>query len=404
MKIIKLSKAGFGKIRNIGVHLFENDCLNLSKSFTPGEWIQCYDEKTESYYLGFINLNAEKFRPIIYILNKLEIGYTSTDSENEVGIKWIEKYLDDSIFKRKRFKKYSDNCRLVYGETDNLPGLIVDKYENCILIEINTAGIDRHRKTIMNYFSKIYPNIQTIIHDNPEQRFLEKLPVYSNEYKIDNISLSENNFHFKIPIKRIQKIGYYYDHRNNREKFEKIIVENNLVLKKGLDLFCYIGSWGLHQLRAGVEHTIFVDQGDFGETIKMNLKNNGLENRGNFISSDVFKFLDQKILLNEKFDVITSDPPAFAKSINNKRNALSGYSKLHTKLMKIISAGGLLIINSCTKYISFDELDKTVQEAASKERKKIFLIDIGLQGIDHPMKSLKDDSHYLKYLAYSVEN
>ena len=136
--------------------------------------------------------------------------------------------------------------------------------------------------------------------------------------------------------------------------------------------------------------------------IEENLKLNKFSGKGNFIRSDVFKFLDSAYAANKKYDVIVSDPPAFTKSEKNKTTALHGYEKLHLKAMKLLNDKGLLVVASCTHYASHEELDKTVQDAAFRNGQKIQLLDMGVQGFDHPMVGLKDKSFYIKYLVYFV--
>jgi 23S rRNA (cytosine1962-C5)-methyltransferase len=120
------------------------------------------------------------------------------------------------------------------------------------------------------------------------------------------------------------------------------------------------------------------------------------------VRGDVFKYLDQALVENKKFDVIVSDPPAFTKSEKNKVTALQGYEKLHMKSMKLLNDQGIMVVASCTHYASFEELDKTVQDAAFRNGQKIQLLDLGGQGFDHPMTGLKDKSFYIKYLVYYV--
>jgi 23S rRNA (cytosine1962-C5)-methyltransferase len=172
--------------------------------------------------------------------------------------------------------------------------------------------------------------------------------------------------------------------------------------ENGLDLFSYVGSWGLHLLAAGVTFVEFVDQGQMRSAIEDNLELNKFSNRGNFIRSDVFKFLDQALVQNKKYDIIVSDPPAFTKSEKNKMAALQGYEKLHMKAMKLLNNEAVMVVASCTHYVNYEELDKTVQDAAFRNGQSIQLLDLGGQGFDHPMTGLRDKSFYIKYLVYYV--
>ncbi|MBF0208869.1 MAG: class I SAM-dependent methyltransferase [Oligoflexia bacterium] len=197
----------------------------------------------------------------------------------------------------------------------------------------------------------------------------------------------------------------------------KNIPQGRVNFKKGLDLFSYVGSWGMHQLRSGVAKVDFVDQGDFSGAIKLNLENNGFSTeRGEFFREDVFRFLD-RLPKDDFYDVVVADPPAFTKSGKGKDKALAGYAKLYEKIFKIINKEAILAACSCTNYVTLEELDSIIQQAFRKnynvERgnvarnnvrrlSKLQLLEIGIEGPDHPVASLGDRTHYLKYLAYFV--
>jgi 23S rRNA (cytosine1962-C5)-methyltransferase len=173
--------------------------------------------------------------------------------------------------------------------------------------------------------------------------------------------------------------------------------------KTGIDLFSYVGAWGLSALKAGLQEVTFVDQGDFKFEVDEGLMMNDLEGRGSYHRTDVFNFLDNAISGKNTFDVILSDPPAFAKSLLHKNQALDGYSKLHRKIFKLISPGGLIAFSSCTHYVSHNEFQKNIADAAEKEGRVIQLLYSGMQGWDHPIKSLDDRSNYIKSYFYLVE-
>ncbi len=310
--------------------------------------------------------------------------------------------MNSAIQKRYIYLDYQAGARLVYGTNDSLPGLIVDKYKKNILIQINTAGFDRFRDLIKSIFTKVFATHEVVFYDNVEYRKAEVLPIHNKEGIAGDLEVEENGIKYKIPKSVMQKIGYYYDHRENRTRIKNLLFRINVSKENGLDLFSYVGSWGLHLLSAGVKTVDFVDQGQMQEAIENNLALNSFYHRGTFIRADVFKFLDQAILENRKYDVIISDPPAFTKSEKNKSSALQGYEKLHLKSMKLLSDAGVLVVASCTHYVNYDELDKTVQDAAFKNGQKLQLLDLGVQGFDHPMSGLRDKSFYIKYLVYYI--
>lgn len=381
--------------------LSEKDVEEIPKGLIPGEWICLVDSVNKKKYLSYINPNIDLFFKI-KLLKPVDITFDTSAAENILAEETISELLVNSINKRKIFLDYESGCRLVYGINDCLPGLIVDKYQKYILIQINTAGLDRFRNLIRSILKKEFSKHETLFYDNEEYRKAEILPTYEKESIENDLEVLENGLRYKIPKNVMQKIGYYYDHRENRARLKSLIERLSITKEVGLDLFSYVGSWGLHLLSAGVKDVKFVDQGQMQAAIETNLELNNFKGQGEFIRADVFKFLDQALIENKRFDIIVSDPPAFTKSEKNKITALQGYEKLHTKAMKLLSDKALMVVASCTHYANYEELDKTVQDAAFKNGQKIQLLDIGLQGFDHSISGLKDKGFYIKYLVYYV--
>jgi 23S rRNA (cytosine1962-C5)-methyltransferase len=213
----------------------------------------------------------------------------------------------------------------------------------------------------------------------------------------------ENGLTYHLPAEVIQKVGFYYDHRENRLQLRALLSRLGRVPERGVDLFCYAGSWGMNALKAGVRSMDFVDQGNFDETVLAALKHNGLGDTGAFHRGDVFKFLDDAVTSGKRYDLIICDPPAFAKSSLQKSQALDGYSKLHRKVLKAAAPGAVLALSSCTHYVDHDEFQKNVLDAAHRENKKVQLLYCGMQGWDHPVEYLGDRGNYIKSYFFILE-
>lgn len=382
--------------------LSEKDIFDLPKGLRPGEWVIIEDQHLKKNYIAYINPYAESFYKIKILNEDTEKKQNIKSDEETVAREIIVKNLQTAFRKRDFFKDYSDGSRLVYGMNDALPGIIVDKYKKYILAQINTAGMDRFRNLIKDEIEKRYPENKVLFFDNHEYRKAEVLPLHEPEKLTEDLEVTESGLRYKIPLSVVQKIGYYYDHRENRSKMAALLKRTNFSKKTGLDLFSYVGSWGLHMLSAGVENVEFVDQANMEEVTIRHLELNGFQGRGQFFRSDVFKFIDAAIGAGKKYDVIVSDPPAFTKSEKNKLMALQGYEKLHLKAMKLLNNEALMIVASCTHHVNYEELDKTVQDAALKNSQKVHLLDLGAQGFDHPLSGFQDKSFYIKYLVYFV--
>jgi 23S rRNA (cytosine1962-C5)-methyltransferase len=398
LKSLLLSKSGAAKIRSHQVELKQADVEDSIRSLSPGEWCWLHHPTLSQNILCFINPLVDEKQNALHVLDQ-----TYIEPGKEVNpVEYINFQLKRAIEKRKKFKNYGDGSRLVYGASDGLPGLIVDQFKDATIIQINTAGIDKYRNEIKDFIQD-FTKTNAYFLDQKKSREKEALPFYENP-PLPDIKIFENNIEFNLRSEVIQKVGFYYDHRENRSQLIRILSELNHNFKNGIDLFCYIGAWGLTGLKAGLDKMIFVDQGDFLHEINHGLEKNQFKNKGDYVRSDVFKYLDQAIAQGNKFDVILCDPPAFAKSLQQKDQALDGYSKLHRKVLKVASPGSLIAFSSCTHYVTHDEFQKNILDAAFKENKKIQLIYTGMQGWDHPIKSQLEKSNYIKSYFYLLES
>ena len=402
MKSLLLQNKSSLKVVRGERELSEKDLIEMPKGLQPGEWIIIDDQLSKKNFIGYINPYSESFYKIKIIGEDVDKIYNSKSDEQSAALTIILQNLKKAFKKRSFFTDYNSGARLVYGMNDSLPGIIVDKYEKYIFAQINTAGMDRFRNAIKAEIEISFPTHKVLFFDNPEYRRAEVLPIHDPERMDGDLEVFENGLKYQISQQVMQKIGYYYDHRENRKKLCDLLGRTRFDKKTGLDLFSYVGSWGLHLLKAGVENVEFVDQGNMEEAINKNLELNGFSGQGKFTRSDVFKFLDTSAVSEKRYDVIVSDPPAFTKSEKNKMMAIQGYEKLHLKAMKLLSDEAVIVIASCTHHVNYEELDKTVQDAAVKNSQKVYLLDLGVQGFDHPFSGFKDKSFYIKYLVYSV--
>lgn len=388
MKQLYINKFGAQKLRSNQRELYQSDIENPSAGLFPGQWIELIDKKKAKSYLAHI----------YSLFDDKVFCYVHGDYVSEPQL-YIENKLTQALNFRKKFKNYFPHARLVYGASDGLSGLTIDGYANVNLIEINSPAYDAYQDLIKSIVEKNTEN-PCEIHIKKQTRLDAGIPIIEVEDNNINIEISENDLSLEIFRKAAQKNGYYYDHRENRLRSRRIIDSLIDKPKTAIDLFCYVGSWGLSFLKEGIENVTFVDQADMSENILANLERNGFQEKGSFIRSDVFKFLDQD---KQTYDLVCSDPPAFAKSKKSKKRALEGYAKLHAKALAKVNKGGIFIAASCTKYVSLDEFQKTVFDAAKKLNIDLKLLDIGVQGFDHPFDSFDSNSNYIKYVMYSVE-
>ncbi len=397
MKIEILSKDGALKLRKNAHELYLSDVKLESKHFIPGEWIYLFDEGIKAYYLASINTQLEKNLPSIKVIN--------IQLENKIKIsieEFVLKLIEESIERRKKFNFKEDCCRLVFGGSDYLPGLTVDGYSNAVLVQIHSAGIDLFRDAIFKKLSTIFNGKKIISWDNEKQRIKEKLPIHPKT-DLNELKLFESDLEISLDGKTLQKIGYYYDHRDNRIRMKNLIKKLNFKPDTAIDLYSYCGAWGMTIAQTGIKNIIFVDQADMENNIRNSWKLNSLEGEFTYKREDVFTFLENEIKENKKYKIICSDPPAFAKTKNEKNSAIEGYKKLHKKIFKCLDSNSILFSSSCTHYVNNDEFQSLILDTAIKEKRKIQLLDIGMQSVDHPIKNTNESSNYIKYYAYWVE-
>jgi len=394
---IQLAKTGLNKIKANHKELKSTDLGESIKSLSPGEWCALHLPGNNEAWVAYVNPLIDDKYPCAQIVDSI--------SMNEINsfdpAVFIKTKIKTAFKQRIKFKGYETGSRIFYGTGDGLAGLIIDHFSNACIIQVNTAGIDRYRDLINATVSEVTQTASFFL-DNPKYREKEFLPTFETKV-LPPLEVVENGLSYKLRSEIIQKVGFYYDHRENRIQLQYLLNRLKKLPSNAVDLFSYTGAWGLNALKAGLKQVDFVDQGDFGIEVSEALKINGFTGQGTFFRQDVFKFLDDSISKGKKYDLILCDPPAFAKSSLQKIQALEGYSKLHRKVFKTTNQGGLCCFSSCTHYISHEEFQKNISDAALKEGKKIQLVYCGMQGWDHPVKSLEDRSNYIKSYFYILE-
>lgn len=398
MRVLNLAKGGLNKVRAHQKELKQADIEDSLKSIPPGEWCWLVHESAPVRYLCFVNPMVEDKFVSVHLVDH----YPAKDSTEVSPVGFIAGKLEQAILRRKQFKGYEDSSRIFYGWSDGLPGLIADQFKDKVIVQINTSGIDRYREDIKIQIEKL-TKAKVFFLDNQKYREKEFLPTFETE-KVPDISIEENGLRFHLRSEVMQKVGFYYDHRENRQQLINLLSRLNRRFETSVDLFCYAGAWGLASLKGGVSSCTFVDQGDFESEIQEALSINGYSGRGDFKRSDVFRFLDESINSKRFFDLVLCDPPAFAKSQQQKDQALEGYSKLHRKVFKVAAPKALIAFSSCTHYVNHEEFQKNILEASLRENRKIQLVYSGMQGWDHPVASLMDKANYIKSYFYLLEN
>ena len=299
---------------------------------------------------------------------------------------------------RKRLNN-TEMCRLVFGESDFLPGLIVDKYGDYIALQILSAGMENLINEIIQALLKILPNTKGIIaKNNSKMRILEGLPLDEKVLYGDipeEIITNENGIQLSISLKQSQKTGYFLDQTENRKFLMSISKGLNV-----LDCYCNQGGFALHSTKGGAKEIISIDSSNTALTLaKRNAELNNFKNI-DFIESDVPEFLSRELQIGKQWDLIVLDPPSFAKSKKDIRNALKGYAKINRLALQLLSKDGFLATSSCSQHITEETFYDIIIRESIKLNIQLRLIHRGSQASDHPVLASMPETKYLKFFVF----
>jgi len=367
--------------------IFSNELIEVPK-YQSGELVEVFYEN-QSFGLAFFNPNSL-------------ISCRLLKSNNENIKDLIIERIKESKILRETLLPNSQSYRLIYGESDFLPGLIIDKYEEYFVIQILSYGFEVRKDLVKDALLSIFPNTKGIIHRaNSKLREIEGLP---NQDEVlfgqipDSILIDDLGIKLSISLNNGQKTGYFLDQVHNRHFIRKISKNKSV-----LDCYCNIGGFGLNALKGGASEVTFVDVSDTAiHNTKINLELNQFENY-NLFTKDVFEFLPELISRGSKYDIVILDPPAFAKSKKSIFTAEAAYGKLNKFGIKLLNNNGYLITSSCSHHIDERKFIEIVSRELAKSGKKAKLVYRGGHSPDHPIHPAMPETEYLKYLVFFVE-
>lgn len=363
--------------------IFSNEVREGLKQYDPGSLVEVYDMHEEFIGVGYINPNS------------LIAVRLLTREKKSIDRDFLRQRMIDAIRLRERLLNERDACRIIYSEGDYLPGLIADRYGNCLVLQFLTFGMEAMKDIITGLLDELLKPDTIIIRNESRVRTLEGLSLYKEIVKgsIDTLPvISEDGVLFEIDPYEGQKTGFFLDQRDNRVCLKKYIKEG-----KGLDLFSYNGTWSMHLASAGAEITC-VDSSDRAiAQARRNADLNNLNSRIDFAVEDVFAFLEKELRRNEKkYDFIVLDPPAFVKSAGKLKEAAKAYREINELSMRLIRPGGILASSSCSYHMNKDLFADTLTTAARNAGRSLRLIELRSQAPDHPVLLCMPETEYLK--------
>jgi 23S rRNA (cytosine1962-C5)-methyltransferase len=296
---------------------------------------------------------------------------------------------------------YEENCRLIFGEADELPQLIIDKFNNYFVIQSLALGIDKWKPAIVDALNAVFQPKGIYERNDVPVRELEGLPQQKGFLSAPfdtEILINENGLRFYVDVANGQKTGYFLDQQDNRRAIQHIV--------KGADVlgaFCYTGTFELHAAHYGAKSVLGLDiSTNAVAQAERNAKLNGLENIASFQAVNAFDALKQWTREERTWDVVMLDPPSFTKTRDNIQKAITGYKEINLRGIKLVRPGGFLVTSSCTNLVNEDLFLETIHMAAWDARRKLRQVVFQTQSADHPIIRGLENTHYLKFYIAQV--
>ncbi len=355
--IVTLKKGEGRTIKAGGMWIFDNEIESIMGSCTNGDIVVIHDFDGYPMGKGFINRNS-----------KIEVRLLTRNSKQEIDREFLRQRVKDAWEYRKRTVDIS-SCRVIFGEADFLPGLVIDKFSDVLVVESLALGIDRFKLEIIDLLKEILSEDGIRIKGVYERsdakvrlnEGMERVKGFIGEEFDTNVEIVENGVRYIVDVKDGQKTGFFLDQKYNRLAIQKLCNGARV-----LDCFTHTGSFALNAGIAGAREVIGVDASQLAvDQATENAKLNGLENVVSFRCEDVFELLPALEEAGEKFDVVILDPPAFTKSRSSVKNAIKGYREINLRAMKLVKNGGFLATCSCSHFMSYDLFTETINQASS---------------------------------------
>ena len=394
LAVVTLKKGEGRLLKSGGMWVFDNEIASVMGSFLNGDIVLVRDFDGYPLGRGFINTNS-----------KITVRLLTRDENQKIDEKFLEQRVRDAWEYRKKVTD-TGSCRLIFGEADFLPGLVVDKFSDVLVVQSLALGIDRLKLQILELLKKVLEEDGIAVRGIYERsdakvRRQEGMELYKGFIGPEFptlVEIEENGVKYQVDIKDGQKTGFFLDQKYNRLAIQKLCKN-----AKVLDCFTHTGSFALNAGIAGASEVTGVDASQLAvDQATANARLNGLDGTVKFICEDVFELLPELEERGEKFDVVILDPPAFTKSRNSVKNAVKGYREINLRAMKLVKDGGFLATCSCSHFMDYQLFTQTIGQAARNVHKRLRQVEYRTQAPDHPILWSADESYYLKFYIFQV--
>ena len=392
---VAVLKKGEGRaLKSGGPWVYDNEIASIMGNFENGDIVIVRDFDGYPLGRGFINTNS-----------KIRIRMMTRNENQEIDREFLKMRVRDAWEYRKKTVDIS-SCRVIFGEADFLPGMVIDKFSDVLVVQSLALGIDKLKMIIIEELKSAMAEDGITIRGVYErsdakvrlQEGMERVKGFIGEPFDTKVQIVENGVKYIVDIEDGQITGFFLDQKYNRLAIQRLCKD-----AKVLDCFTHTGSFALNAGIAGAKSVTGVDASQLAvDQATENAELNGLEKRVKFICEDVFELLPKLEAEGEKYDVVILDPPAFTKSKNSIKNAVKGYREINLRGMKLVKDGGYLATCSCSHFMSYELFTQTIGQAARNVHKRLRQVEYRTQAADHPILWSADESYYLKFYIFQV--
>ena len=388
-------KKGEGRLLKAGgMWIYDNEIASVTGDFENGDIVTVHDFDGYPMGRGFLNQNS-----------KIAVRMMTRNASQEIDREFIHMRVKNAWDYRKKTTD-TDSCRLIFGEADFLPGIVIDKFTDVLVVESLALGIDRMKLMILEEVKKVLETDGIVIRGIyersdakvREQEGMQRFKGFIGPEFDTSVQIEENGIRYAVDVCNGQKTGFFLDQKYNRNAVRKLCKDARV-----LDCFTHTGSFALNAAAAGAASVLGADASETGiAQAQLNARLNGLEDRVQFVCRDVFELLPELEQQKQRFDVVILDPPAFTKSRNSVKNAVRGYREINLRAMKLVEDGGFLATCSCSHFMTQELFAQTIQLAARSVHRRLRQVEFRTQAPDHPVLWAAQESYYLKFYIFQV--
>lgn len=392
--IVTLKKGEGRAIKAGGLWIFDNEIDTIVGTFHNGDIVIVHDFDGYPMGKGFINQNS-----------KIRIRMMTRRDDTEIDSAFIRMRVKNAWEYRKKTVDIS-SCRVIFGDADFLPGFVVDKFSDVLVVQSLALGIDRFKEEIVQDLKELMAEDGITIRGvyersdakEREKEGMKKYKGFLGKEFDTKVLIEENGVKYFVDVKDGQKTGFFLDQKYNRLAMQRICKDAEV-----LDCFTHTGSFALNAGIAGAKSVMGVDASELAVMqAAENAALNNLQDTVKFTCADVFELLPQLEQEGRQFDVVILDPPAFTKSRNTIKNAMKGYREINIRGLKLVKDGGYLATCSCSHFMDYENFTKVIGQAARSAHKRLRQVEFRTQSPDHPILWAADESYYLKFYIFQV--